>query len=350
MKKSYRYKIFIVFSFFTLLCGCWDIKEINHQTLPLVIAISMENDEEYKLTVQIPITNNESNLSRIVTEEGNSVSSVLGQIQTNSEKAVNYSQIQLIVIHNNLAKNKQELRRLITFLMNSKVISSRALLAITDDNIEKVLTSINDKLGARASSISDYFNKGVDWAPEISRARIWEAYQSLFSYTKDIAIPIIRSGKDTVLNYEGSAILNNGEFVERITPNESLLINLFQKQTSKGKVENVGSASIVITDSSIQTKTSMRNNKPLVLRDLYIKIDILERKEGMTNIQINKELERLIERRFYNTFEKAQRYNTDIFGFGQYFRSHIPYHELKKWREVFYPKLQVYFQVHVIKE
>lgn len=332
------------------LCGCWDIKDINKRSIPLVMGISKEDGEEYKLTLQIPIPKKDSQLSRIVTGKGETVASVLGQMRTNSEDAVDYSQIRLIVIQNNLAHNQQEFKDLIKFLMVSEEIPSRALVAITDENVENVLSNINDKLGVHASSIYDYFNKGAGWAPEIFSTPIWKVYRSPFSYTKDIAVPVVRSGKDTVLIFEGSDILKKGKIMERISPDASQLINVFQNKNEKGKIESLGFASIMITNSSIQNITSMKGNQPLVSSDLNLKIHILERKEGITDNMIQKELEKLTEKRFYHVLKQTQRSHTDIFGFGQQFHHLISYHELKDWRNEYYPKLRVNFEVHANME
>lgn len=344
------YKLLIVFMSTILLCGCWDIKDINKRSLPLVMGISKEDDEEYKLTLQIPLPKDHDQISRIVTGKGGSVASVLGQIQTNSENAVDFSQIRLIVIQKNLAINHQELRDLIEFLMGSEEIPSSALVAITDDNVKNVLSNINDKLGVYASSLYDYFNKGSSWAPELFSTPIWDVYRSPFLSTKDIAIPAVRSGKDTVLIFEGSEILKKGKIVERISPQESQLINVFQNKNVKGKIESLVFASIMITDSSIQNEMSMKDNKPLVSSDLNLKIHILDRKEGISNNRIRKELEMLTEKRFYHLLKKTQKSHTDIFGFGQQFQHYIPYYELKEWRNEYYPKLKVNFKVHADME
>ncbi|MCQ6266699.1 Ger(x)C family spore germination protein [Fictibacillus sp. WQ 8-8] len=352
MKKNKRYKLLIVFMSIILLCGCWDIKDINKRTIPLVLGISKEDGKEYKLTLQIPIPNKDSKISRIVTGKGETVASVLGQMRTNSEDAVDYSQIRLIVIQNNLAHNQQEFKGLIKFLMDSEEIPSRALVAITDENVENVLSNINDKLGVHASSIYDYFNKGAGWAPEIFSTPIWEVYRSPFLYTRDIAVPVVRSGKDTVLIFEGSDILKKGKIVERISPDENQLINVFQNENKKGKgkIESLGFASTMITNSSIQNITSMKGNQPLVSSDLNLKIHILERKEGITDHMIQKELEKITEKRFYHILKQTQRSHTDIFGFGQQFHHLISYHELKDWRNEYYPKLRVDFEVHANME
>jgi spore germination protein KC len=349
MSKNSYIKIVVALMSLNLLCGCWDIKEIDKRDIPLIIGISKTNDDQYKVTLHIPITEKGSKLSRTITQKGANVSSVLGQLRTNTEDAVYYKQVRLIVIQNNLASDKEALSEVINYLMKSQEIPSIALLAITDEDIEKMFSNINDKLGAHATSVIDYFNKGTEWAPEISTTRVWEVYLSLFSYTKDIAVPIVSSGHETILSFEGSAVLKNGVIMVKLNPSENQLVNLFQNHSGEGKgvVESLGSASVMITKSSLQINTSMKNSDPQVSSDLNMKIDILERREGISNEWIQNELEELIEKRFYHMFEQAQRNKTDILGFGQHFRNQIPYDELINWREKYYPKLKVNFQVHV---
>lgn len=343
-------KLLIVFMSTILLSGCWDIKDINKRSIPLVMGISKEDDEEYRLTLQIPLPKNDAQISRIVTGKGKTVASVLDQIRTNTENAVDFSAIRLIVFQKNLTQNQQEFKVLIKFLMGSEEIPSRALVAITDDNVEDVLSNINDKLGVHATSIYDFFNKGAGWAPELFSTSIWELYRSLFLSTKDITVPAVRSGKNTVLTFEGSEIFKKGKNVERISPEQSQLINLFQNKNVKGKIESLGFASIMVTNSSIKNKTSMNSNKPQVSSDLNLRIHILERKEGITNNMIIKEHEKLTEKRFYHLLKQTQRSHTDIFGFGQQFQHLISYHELKNWRDEYYPNLKVNFKVHTNME
>lgn len=332
------------------LSGCWDIKDINKRSLPLVMGISKEENKEYQLTFQTPILQNDSQMSKIVSGKGESVASVIGQIRTNSENALDLSQIGLIVIQSDLAHNKKLFTKLIKFLMVSEEIPSRALIAITDDKVEKVLANINEKLGVHATSIYDFFNKGDDWAPEIISTPIWEVFRSQFLNTKDIAIPVVSSGKDTVLVFEGCEILKKGNVIGRISPYESQLINVFQNKNEKGKFESLGIASIIVTNSSIKNKTVVKNNKPHVSSDLNLKIYILEREEGITNKRIMNELEKLIEKRFYTILKKTQESQSDIFGFGQQFHRLVSYPKLKDWRSEYYPKLKVNFKVHASME
>lgn len=346
MKRNNRFKLFIVLTALTLLCGCWDVKEINLRTPPLLIGIAKENDDEYRVTLYVPITQRGKTASRIVTGKGNSIFNILQQMQTNSDDALDYSQVQFILIQNNLAENEEEMGKLVRLLMEMEQLPSKALVAITDEGIEKMLSNIDKVTGAQIISIHEFFNKG-EWAPEVSSTRILELYGSLYSYTKDINVPIVISGKDTVLRFEGSAFFKKEKMVGRINPKENLLVNLFHHRNATGEIESLGSADMIVKNSSLHIKSSMKKDEPLVSCDLKLKIQVMERKVGVTDKQIQEELEQLIEKQFNKIFEQAQENKSDIFGFGQHFRNRIPYQELKNWREEYYPKLKVNFQVHV---
>ncbi|WP_200416607.1 Ger(x)C family spore germination protein [Virgibacillus salexigens] len=347
MRKSKQSKLLIVLLSITFLSGCWDIKDIDKRSLPLVMGISGGGSQGFQVSLQIPISQKSSQESRVVSGKGANLTSVLEQFRMNSEDAIDYSQIRLIIIHSEFANNRNQMEKLIKFLMGFKEIPSNVLLAITNDSVEKVLSNINNKLGVNATAIYGYFNKGDAWAPEIFSTAIWEVYQSLLSYTKDIPIPLVRSGEDTVLSFEGYTILTKGKASEVIGPNEGHLINLFHNNAAKRKLDSLDFSSMIITNSSLQNKISLKNNIPKVSSNLILDIEVLEKDEGVTNNRIKDEYERLIEEKFYQLLEKSQAKNIDIFGFGQQFRSLIPYHELRNWKNDYYPKLKVDFRVHV---
>lgn len=347
MRNNKTYKLLFVFITIIFLCGCWDIKDINKRSLPLVMGISINDNQKYELTLQTPVPKDYEQVSTIVTEEGESIASALSKIRTNSENAVDLSQIQLIIIQDKLAQNSLRLKELTKLLVGSEEIPSRALVALTDDNIQKVLSNINDKLGVNATALYDYFNKGFGWAPEIFSIPIWELYKSPFLYTKDIAVPVIQSGKDTVLDFKGAEILSKGQPVARIRPEESQFIKVFQNKDEKGKIESLNYATIIVTNSSVRNKTKMENNIPVVSSDLNFTIHILEKKEDTTTDEIKEEFEKITEKRFYSMLKKSKKNHSDIFGFGQQFQDLLSYDQLKNWRYEYYPKLKVNFKVHV---
>jgi len=105
----------------------------------------------------------------------------------------------------------------------------------------------------------------------------------LYSYTKDINVPIVTSGKNTVLRFKGSAVLKKGKMVGRIDPKENLLVNLFHNHKATGEIESLGSAGMIVKNSSLHIKSSMKND-PLVSCGWKWKIQVMERKEGVTAV------------------------------------------------------------------
>lgn len=346
MKRNSRFKLFIVLISLTFLCGCWNVKEINHRTTPLYIGVSKENDDEYIVTMYVPVTHSGESESIIATKKGDTLSNIFRQLRTDSDSALDYSHVQLIVIQEKLAENEEEMTKLIRLSMAVEQLPSQALVVITDDDIKKMFSNIDKLLGTHATYVQEFFYK-EEWAPEVSSTHIWELYRSLYSYTEDINVPIITIEKDTGISFKGAAILKKGKFTGRVNPKENLLLNLFHHDNAKGEIESLGSGGVIILNSSLHMTPSMKKNEPLVLCDLKIKIDVIERNDGVKDNQIKGELKELIEKQFYKIFKQAQENKADVFGFGQYFRNRLSYQELKEWRDEYYPKLKVNFQVHV---
>jgi spore germination protein KC len=337
--------LFIVLISMVFLNGCWDNKDIDKRLIPLTMGISQEDSGEYQVSLQIPTTPKEAVKSRIVTEKGKTVADALGRIQMNAEDAVDFSRISLILFNEKLIKHKGKMAKIIIFLMKSREIPSTALVATTDNDVQQVLSNINDKLGVSSTSIYDFFNTGPGWAPEISSSNIWQVYKSLYSYTQDIAIPIVRPGRDTTLSYEGSAVMSKGVMYGIINPDETLIYNLFKYQNASGKIETFDLTSVRITDSSIHQKAFLKNDKPQLSIVLDLGVRVLEKEVEVSDVQVVKSLEKTIIKQFYTVLEQSRKKNIDLFGFGQFFRNQYTYSQLKDWRTNYYHELKVNFNV-----
>jgi len=112
------------------------------------------------VTLFVPVTQRDKTISRIVTEKVNTVSDILRKMRTDSDNALDYRQVQLIVIQNNLAQNEEEMGKLLRLSMEIEQLPSKALVAFTDDDIEKSLSNIDNVLGVKITSVQDFFIKG----------------------------------------------------------------------------------------------------------------------------------------------------------------------------------------------
>ncbi|MGM0806874.1 MAG: hypothetical protein ACQET8_19190 [Bacillota bacterium] len=63
---------------------------------------------------------------------------------------------------------------------------------------------------------------------------------------------------------------------------------MFNNKKIKGKIEKLGFASVVITDNSISSEVSLKNDIAHISSTLDLEIHVLEKEDGVTNKQIEK--------------------------------------------------------------
>jgi len=331
------------------LTGCWDNKDINHRVLPVAIGISKQG-KEYKVSLKIHVANDETTKLKIVTQTGETISKAVEKISTNMESSVDLLHVQIIVIDKKTAK--EGVKDIITGFMRSREVSPKALIAISDEDIESFFTKIAKAMNSDGTSLFDNFDKGAGWNPQIALTRIWEVYRSIHSYTHDVAIPIIISGKSTNIVHVGSAIIKNGKMVERINNDETLLFNAFKGESTHGQIEVMTNASVLIIGNSMDIKSKMKGKQPFMEGKVNLKVVVLETRDDPSREFIKKELNAHLSKRFSHMLEKIQKSEADILALGQYFRTYIPRSELKNWRNEYYPnlKMDIQFQIDIQNE
>jgi Ger(x)C family germination protein len=319
-----------------VLSGCWDNKDINQRVMPVAIGISKSFDN-YILYLRIPVPSQGENKSKIVIGEGKTINEIIDKLSIDMESNVDLFHVKVIAVDENLAKDG--FIDLISGFMRSREISSKALLLIVDGDMDQFLKKTVNKQNKEGVLLLDYFGQNTGWNPHIAFAKVWEVYRSIHSFTRDVAIPIVKSGKTTVLEHQGSAIIRKGLMVGRITADETLLYNMFNGLSAKGKIEVLNHASVMVLSSSIRNDSSLDHHIPQLVTTISLKIMILETKDSASEILIKKELTDLLVNRYHSMFLHIQKKNADILGTGQFFRNKIPRNQLGKWRNKYYPEL-----------
>lgn len=337
------FQTFMILGMVLALSGCWDNKDINHRTLPLVMGVTIQ-DGEYKVILQSPEPDQDKITLQMITQTGKTITQAVDKISVNKEKQIDLFHIKVIVIDKKLAQ--QGMKDIISSLMRSGEISPKAYIAICeDDDISKFFSRESATTVPRGSFIYDFFEKNAGWNPQIARAPIWQIYRSIYSYTNDIAIPVVKSGQSMPCEYAGSAIVKNGKMVGQIDSDETLVYNAFNKESTQGKIEVMNHASILIVSNTIRHSSKLIDNKPYLHSKVKLKVVILETRGDPSQALIKQELEKLITTRFQRLVTKTQKNEADIFGIGQRFRTKIPRKELEHWRTAYYPQLQVDLQL-----
>ncbi|WP_221567857.1 Ger(x)C family spore germination protein [Alkalihalobacillus sp. TS-13] len=338
-------KIWIMICSVFLLNGCWDTKDINHRSLPIVMGVSMFGDQ-YKIHLQIPDPDPDTMQVKIVTEMGETVSKAVDKISANMESRIDLLHVKVIVIDKELAK--KGVKDLISGFMRAREVSPKALIVVSDEEIEPFFTHLKKTTDPQGTTLFDFFDKDAGWNPQIALTRVWQVYRSIHSYTRDVAVPIIKSGDSTGVEHLGSAVIKNGKMVERIETDETLLVNAFYEESTYGKVEVMDEATVMIVNNTMKHNSEIIDQIPYLNSQLHLKVVLLETKGNPTEKEIRASLEKLLTNRFNEMFTKIQESEADILGVGQYFRTKIQREKLKNWRSKQYPNLKMDFQVHVV--
>ncbi|WP_235864038.1 Ger(x)C family spore germination protein [Sutcliffiella halmapala] len=342
-KRSIR--IAIVWTYLLLmLSGCWDNKDINHRIMPVVLGIALE-DGNYKAFLEIPYPKEDTFELRIVSAVGNSLNQVMEDMSKNLESDVDLLHVKVIIIEKGLAE--EGVKDLFAGFMRSRDLSPKALVAISENDLDDFFTAITHETNPDGTGLLDCFEKNAGWGPQIALTRVWQVYRSIHSYTQDVAIPIIKLGSSTDWIQVGSAVIKNGRMVGQISSDETLLYNAFQGEGTYGKIEVLGGSSVLIIGDKMNHRSKMENSTPNLQSNIRLKVMLLETRGDPTVAEIKKELELLLTQRFNDMFTMLQTNEADILAIGQLFRKNLSRDELKTWRSGYFPRLNMDLNVQV---
>ncbi|MFF2876543.1 Ger(x)C family spore germination C-terminal domain-containing protein [Gottfriedia sp. NPDC057991] len=150
------------------------------------------------------------------------------------------------------------------------------------------------------------------------------------------------------MELNGSAVMKNGKMIDRISPDETLLFNAFNDESTTGKVEITDDGSVLILTNTMKHDSMFKKNKPYLKSKINLKVSILEIKDNVSTDSIRKDMEKILTKRFNKMFTKLQKDESDILGVGQFFRNKLSRNELNELRTKYYPNLTLDFNVHVV--
>lgn len=152
----------------------------------------------------------------------------------------------------------------------------------------------------------DYFSEQAGWTPNNTILRLWEAYRDINSYTEDMAIPILSKGTDTLYNFEGSAIMRKDRIVGEISPEETLVYNIFHKKYTGGTNEISDHSSVLVKKATIRRSVSWDGSIPRMNTHINLKVVVSENRYHVSEAEIDQNLEKMVEEKATALIRKLQ--------------------------------------------
>jgi len=327
------------------LSGCWDIKDINHRALPILMGIK-QIDQDYKVFLLVPQAGQNNMNLNVISEAGDTINEALDDINKNTERKVDLLHLKVIVFERSFAE--KGLEESIASFMRARDIPNKTFAAISDGELEPLFEKLKTSSASGGLEIYNYFEKNAGWTPDVAQTRIWEVYRSINSYTRDVVIPMIKPGHTTPIMSTGGAIIKNGKMVGSIDSEEALLYNLFKGMGTHGKIEVMNQAAVKIVSGRLSQSSRMDGDQPVMNSRLRLKVTVLETRGSTAEAEIKHEIDEMLSMRYRKMLRASQDKEADILGFGQYFRGKLSRDDLQSWRSIYYPRMKLNFRVQVL--
>lgn len=330
------------------LSGC-GFKDIDKRLFVVSIGIDPAKNSEKKFLISlkfaVPVVEEKSNESFIVSEEADSISEAVRIIKTKVDKEIDFSHAKVIIYNQDVLKPTME-PNLYYWFVRRRDIQEVSWVAVGKPSAIDIL-KVTPKT-ERLPSNSLFLALGKDGSESA-----YIISEFLFDFKKrfsekglDPYIPIIEAKKD-LFEINKVGLLDKKQLKITLKPEETKILNFFLKDESKSalKIENEGKTFIIDT-AKVKTKYKIitKNQK-----EPYIKVDVFingRLEEALFNINNNdlSKYEKIaspeINKAFEKTLVKMQKANVDPIGFGLLYRSrHFEKDDWETWRRI-YPTIK----------
>lgn len=300
MKKVSKIVILLVMSL--TLSGCFNYKEINDYAIVSGISIDIDEKDKNNYDVGVQIMNakkdkeSDNSLITVYNSKGSTIYQALEKIMLDSPKELYLGHNEVIVIGEELLRQKNPLEYLDYFMRDSEAEKKSVIMVAKDEkayNILKIITpleTIPSKNLRATLGVSDSFSGTLttitidEFVSDISNPYVEPIIPSVEISGKvkkgESMDNISKSDPDTKLKYNTLGYFKNNKLVGYLTDDESVGYNFLAKVPKQTyvnvKCDDSNYATIRITNSDIKEKIFYENKVPTVKVNANISADILE--------------------------------------------------------------------------
>lgn len=349
MKTNYWLKVLCTVLTLILLTGCWDSRDINNRSMPVIMGVTKE-EELFHVYFIIPVSvvSEQRNLAK-VDGKGITVIDAIEQVRKKIETTIDLEHIDFIVIDEELGK--QGIEKIINTFMRMRDMPATPAVAFIDEDMNEYMELMISNFEEVGTPIFGFLEKQVGWDiydPEVS---LWEVYRGINSYTTDIAVPLIGSNRDLTMDYLGASVLKNGRIVDTIDSIEVMIMNLLKnEEVIKTFVTIDDTTNVELVDRTVNYDYN-KNGEEI---DLTIKLEfvviVAEAEDDLTDKDIKRMFEEKTERDTLQLVQKLQEQQVDILGISNRLRTSYTNAELKTFLEEVYPNINVNVEVEAVIE
>lgn len=354
MKKLVR--SFMLCFLLVTLPGCAEKKIIENLGLNTLIGYDKGEEDTLTTTAVILHVNPEfqSTVDVITNENQKNIGSFVATNRQTSKKVVS-GQMRSILYGEELAK--EGIRHHIQTLSKNPNISNSLIMAVVEGDAKSLLDYRYQNIEDISQHIFRLFEQNNELEQVIS-STLYEVAHDYYSSGRDIVMPIIKR-KEEFIEITGVALFNNAKMVGTLPAKESFYVKVGRDRYDSGTfeitIEGDAIPSSIIQNSPKEISLvldTMHSRKKIKLMnpsipefDLQInmKARLFEISENINlgeqkNVTaIEKALNKKLTSELSRVIAYTQEINSDVFGFGEYYRSSVRNSHLtrEKWKDIY---------------
>ncbi|WP_413367548.1 Ger(x)C family spore germination protein [Lysinibacillus sp. 3P01SB] len=367
MMKKFKVIVLVVV-FIVLLGGCAEQKVLEDLSLTTLIGYDAGDEENLTTTAIIRQINPEfeSNVETISASARTS-KGTREEVSLKASKKVAVGQLRVVVFGEELAKAGLG-QSLYTLLMNPE-ISNGIYLGVVEGEAKSFLEYQYENITDVSQHMFNLLGHNIEREKSIS-STLHEVGRDYYSPTRQIVLPIIKR-EENLIKITGIAFFQNERMVGRLPAKDMFYVKIIRDGFERGtfelvfdgeKFESVSTGDtpdeLAFAMDAIKTKKTIKlidQNTPEY--DLNIKISVrltevdasINTGDKKTLELLEKEINEKVESEIARIIQYTQDLNSDVFGFGEHFESHVRGSNLTHEElDEMYPNMKV--NIHVKSE
>lgn len=361
-----RNRLVLVLLIPVLLTGCWDSRPVDELDIITNITIDHAPTEgNIRLNLISPnFEEDRDELTHKSTVEGTSIMAALSELQKRSSKVYVLGSVNNVLIGKSLSESG--IKEILLELDHISEFEAQAVLAILDGTIEELESFKTPQQQRTGTLILSTIESSV------KKQMIPESmlYQTMILYSlkgREMVFPLIRVGDQNDAVIDGLAIFKEDKMVGKLNLSEGtpyliftlpsideLIIHIPFEETEPYGVDKL---SVVIRKKEVHIQTEVKGNVPIVNTEISLTVDEVDfipvngkDASGKSAIIDKKSVRKGIESAISNYLKKQtkalffktqQKFESDIFGFGEKVRvQNNAYFKSVNWGDV-YPKAKI---------
>lgn len=362
MKKTFKF-FMLIFSIM-LLSGCFNYKEINNYAIVSGISIDLDDEDPSKYVVGIQIMNakkdeeSDNSLITFYKTKGKTIYQALEKIMLDSPKELYLGHNEVVVINEELAKEKDPLDYLDYFMRDSEVEKDALIMIAKENKAYEILKIITPLETIPSRNLKSTLAVADNFSGTLTVVTIDEFISDLIENGKQPVAPTItitgdvndgdkmeniaESDPESKLKFDTLAYFQDNRLKGYLSNEESIGYNFLsgeEKETYVNvKCDSENYATMRVINSKIDQKLSFKNGKPYVKITTKINANLLEyncRADFIESEKYVKELQKKYAKKIEQIMKKATNKlyienKADVLDYGDKFYKK-KYSEMKKY-------------------